>query len=368
MQRRRLPNLTGARYFAALAVLIMHLGSFLDLPVWIAPLIHSGGLGVVFFFVLSGHVLAWNYQNKMSKSGRLLAIRDYAVRRFARIYPLYFLVLLIYLVIAPWKEQPRELPFLAVSWLAHATAIQAWLTSPDMQQYWNAPGWSISSECFFYACFPFLLLARQRLSSRRALLATTVYALVVPLLMFYLASHWLFPGEDLVGAAWLLRLPPVGLIPFIVGIFSGVQGQGRAQQHPHALLLASPLLPMALLTLCIYLLDQFSQQIFYLQALFTILLYTPLLLWLTSSLAHRGDFLDGLLNRSFLRLLGESSYALYITHWLFLPLFPTLIRLINNGFLALLVALVGLTAISVATHLFFELPVRRWINNRFTSP
>ena len=366
MPASQLPNLTGARYFAALAVLLMHLGSFLAWPASIAPLIHAGGLGVVFFFILSGHVLAWNYQKKMATPGRLLAIREFAVRRLARIYPLYVLVLLIYLALLPWRDEARPPLFLALSWLAHASATQAWLTSLDMQQYWNAPGWSISSEFFFYACFPFLLLARQRLHGRSAVLLAVAYALAVPLLLAGLARHWLFVGDDLAGAAWLVRLPLVGLIPFIAGIFSGVHGHRHALR-PRSPLLASPLLPLALLPLCIYLLDRPMQQSFYGQALLTILLYTPLLLWLTANLAHRGHFLGGLLNRPLPRLLGEASYALYITHWLFVPLFPALIQATGNGLLALLLALLGLTAGSIAIHLYFELPVRRWINHRFAS-
>lgn len=53
----------------------------------------EGFVGVSFFFVLSGFIIAYNYQKKLSESK--MTKRSFWVARIARIYPLHVLTLLI---------------------------------------------------------------------------------------------------------------------------------------------------------------------------------------------------------------------------------------------------------------------------------
>ncbi len=52
---------------------------------------------VDFFFVLSGFVIALNYQHKIRTFGNLV---NFQSRRFLRLYPLHFLMLMVFLGIA----------------------------------------------------------------------------------------------------------------------------------------------------------------------------------------------------------------------------------------------------------------------------
>src|SRR4051812_11004909 len=100
--------LTGLRFFAALGVVLFHLDVLRNSEVlgWVYTAVLSDGCcGVGFFFILSGFVLAYNYD------GRFRALRgrelwDYATARFARIYPLHFvlfgIVLIPYFRATPW--------------------------------------------------------------------------------------------------------------------------------------------------------------------------------------------------------------------------------------------------------------------------
>jgi len=109
-QRPLFENLNGLRFFAAIAVIIFHSVS-LNREIWgsfyesyafqkIAFLTSKGHLGIIFFFVLSGflitYLLLWENKNK----GKINFIY-YLVRRFLRVWPLYFLIIFFGFFIFP---------------------------------------------------------------------------------------------------------------------------------------------------------------------------------------------------------------------------------------------------------------------------
>ena len=108
-------------------------------------LIRGGYLAVTTFFVLSGFVLAHNYASTAWNAGSL---RRYAAARFARIYPVYFLSLLVVAPFIAADRTPAKARFVA----AHGLLVQAWLGHIPVN--WNTPAWSLSCEMFFYLSFP----------------------------------------------------------------------------------------------------------------------------------------------------------------------------------------------------------------------
>jgi peptidoglycan/LPS O-acetylase OafA/YrhL len=81
------PTFDALRGGAALVVATMHVGSVAKYP-----LFHHAYLAVDFFFVLSGFVIAGAYDSELRSSMRF---RDFAWRRFVRLWPLYALGLAI---------------------------------------------------------------------------------------------------------------------------------------------------------------------------------------------------------------------------------------------------------------------------------
>src|SRR5271166_2046981 len=84
---------------AAFSVLLFHSGagfaSHHNAPRFIVNTLENGYLGVSIFFMLSGFILTYNYYNRLELSrGGLL---EFAVSRFARIYPVYIFFLIIIL-------------------------------------------------------------------------------------------------------------------------------------------------------------------------------------------------------------------------------------------------------------------------------
>jgi hypothetical protein len=126
------------RAFAALAVFIFHLDAWqvAALPLKLSSL---GSSGVAFFFVLSGFVLAWGTDPR-------LPVKTFYRRRFARVYPLDLVTLVIASLV----------PVVAVdrSWeaaVANAFMLQAWFRDYKIVYGMNGVSWSLSCEAFFYA-------------------------------------------------------------------------------------------------------------------------------------------------------------------------------------------------------------------------
>ncbi len=97
MEREHLRPLTGMRFLAALVVVFFHAVFTFDvrLPLtsWGSALLIRGYLSVDFFFLLSGFILSYCYT---TTDGHIRGnARDFWVARFARIYPVYFLGLLL---------------------------------------------------------------------------------------------------------------------------------------------------------------------------------------------------------------------------------------------------------------------------------
>jgi len=156
-----LPALTGLRFLLAVWVILHHLTGHrqaleplaLAMPAAVYTLIRGGYLAVTTFFVLSGFVLAHGYAATQWNGRSLLR---YGTARFARIYPVYALSLL---VVAPFIAADR-VPAKARLVAEHGLLIQGWFGRLPVG--WNTPAWTLSCEMFFYAMFPLAALFLRR--------------------------------------------------------------------------------------------------------------------------------------------------------------------------------------------------------------
>lgn len=179
------------------------------------PLFLPGKSAVSMFFVLSGFVLAWVARRNDTR------LRFYR-RRFARIYPLYLTALALGIgvtfyeagTINPWHV------------LATGTLTQTWF--PDMDTFFaiNGPGWSLSAETFFYACFPLVLPLLLRASPRGRRIALAGCAAFVIGWASFIAVTQLGVGSQ---TYWLsTTLPIIRLPEFVAGMALGLEArEGR---------------------------------------------------------------------------------------------------------------------------------------------
>jgi peptidoglycan/LPS O-acetylase OafA/YrhL len=149
---KKLDNLTALRFFAAASIVIEHSRAGFRSMDWI-PHFHYD-FGVSFFFVLSGFILCYTYRD-FDKAGSL---RNFYVARIARIWPLHLFMIGAFLVLLPaaqWFNPGTEGDHAAIL-LTNVFLIQSWI--PIFAFYFglNAVSWSISTEAFFYLVFPVL--------------------------------------------------------------------------------------------------------------------------------------------------------------------------------------------------------------------
>lgn len=207
--RTKLNSLTGLRFYAAFVVLLRHtIPESAPVPV-LNQLSMIGVIGVGFFFVLSGFILAWTTAPETSS-------RDFYLRRVSRIYPLHLLTTVAAVVL--WISLDK---FHWFSALLSVVLLQAWGPDTWRQSGGNGPSWSLSAEAFFYAVFPFLIKPLRRSSVRRC---AQFAALVVILMCVWTLVYIAISYKDLPGATAISTYtnPLYRLGEFVLGILIAV--------------------------------------------------------------------------------------------------------------------------------------------------
>ncbi len=177
---KQIPILTPLRGFAALCVVFFH-ARLIFFVQWKEPVseythfIENSYLWVDLFFVLSGFVMMHIYQQTFSKGVTVAKWRYFMWLRFARIYPL-FLVTLLILVLWESIKYFSATGFyggpLFDSWgmsgipafagpfnrsdtlMSNFTMLHA-VINKDLS--WNISSWSLSVEWLCYMVFPLLI-------------------------------------------------------------------------------------------------------------------------------------------------------------------------------------------------------------------
>ena len=156
-----LKALTGLRCFAAINIVLFHFSN----PQWfgfLAPVVNAGFISVSYFILLSGFVLGYNY-NERARSGELDRWRFWEAR-FTRIYPIYFLSLLLSLgnLRAEYPTHTHAMFWTGV--VLTPLLMQGFV--PAVATFLNTPAWTMSAEAFYYVLFPWL--ARWKKPARMA--------------------------------------------------------------------------------------------------------------------------------------------------------------------------------------------------------
>ncbi|MQY25985.1 acyltransferase family protein [Nocardia aurantia] len=178
--REQLPALTGARWWAAFAVFVLH--ALVFLPVypfqksalfrnlhWWLPM-QLGAAGVTFFFVLSGFVICWSARPGTTR-------RSFYRRRALKIFPTHLAAALVFVAAASVPVSRL------VVWLPDALLVHAWVPTWSTVGGLNVPSWSLCSEVLFYLSFPAALPLVRRIPRNR------LYPAVAALLLLIAALH-----------------------------------------------------------------------------------------------------------------------------------------------------------------------------------
>ena len=183
--RGRLEFLDSLRGWAAVYVLLYHTALIpspaLTVPKWAAPAVLNGGTGVTLFFIVSAFSLCLSARPGESHGTAWTA---FMLRRFFRIAPLFYLILLVSLVrdvllFGAWHSPAMiavNAAFLFNFWPGQETGI-VWAS------------WTIGVEMPFYALFPFLMTR------------TRTIAAAIALTLGFLIVEMVWPGDEILHLA-----------------------------------------------------------------------------------------------------------------------------------------------------------------------
>jgi exopolysaccharide production protein ExoZ len=151
--RKSIVSLQALRGVAALLVLLFHFTMTLEALTkinFLNGVFRFGNSGVEIFFVLSGFIISFT-SHSLIDSGR---VREYLLKRTTRVYPIYWVVICLFLVPAFFLRLHGTYDFSA------SNLFTTFLLVPNHQMI-NGVSWSLSYELYFYLLFAALIVSRH---------------------------------------------------------------------------------------------------------------------------------------------------------------------------------------------------------------
>jgi peptidoglycan/LPS O-acetylase OafA/YrhL len=339
------PALDGLRGVAILLVVFYHNFNFI-------PIFNYGWLGVDLFFVLSGFLITDILLGTMNTRNYF---RNFYARRVLRIFPLYYLSLLLFLVILPlFSKFPLDVSYYQHNQWWFWTYLQNWTLIFHYDGKATALNhfWSLAVEEQYYLVWPFIILLIRK--PRRLLLFCLLALITVIAARLYIWNHRTeFPSYE-----WLFlftRIDGILIGSMLALVYYINQSVLRKYSTALILLLAGsnfiiyflhktpdfPVWPIAGFT-------TFA-------AIFALLVY--------ESIKKENKVIHFIFTNPVLQFLGKYSYGFYIFHWpVFLLMKPYTDWLTERWFeagnlnqliiSATLATLAGLSVSVLSYHLF----------------
>jgi peptidoglycan/LPS O-acetylase OafA/YrhL len=150
-------GLNGLRFIAAYLVLLHHAeqirfkNEIFNLKNY--SLFNNGGIAVTFFFVLSGFLITYLLLKEKNDTNQI-SVKQFYVRRILRIWPLYFLLVIIGTLIIPffiqWINHPYEMPYKFNHVILYYLFFSPFMVNILFGHHLLEPLWSIGVEELFY--------------------------------------------------------------------------------------------------------------------------------------------------------------------------------------------------------------------------
>lgn len=260
--------------------------------------IRHSDIFVDFFFVLSGFVIAYSYQLKISKG---IKFKDFILLRLARLYPLHFFMLLIwvpYIGIKIYLYQkgigitdPTEVNNL-FTFIKNIFLLQGM----GSKLSWNYPSWSIGAEFYTYILFFIVLFFSKKLFKTSRILIIFLVSLL---------AYWI------TNTNYIEEVRFVGVFSCISGFFFGViiyYVYENIDFRINDVMIAS-LLEAGILLLMVFFVSNIEENNYNKQ--YAIISFMGIVyLFSIQNVGH----VSKVLNFEIFQHLGKISYSIYMTH------------------------------------------------------
>jgi peptidoglycan/LPS O-acetylase OafA/YrhL len=155
--RRYFESLDGLRALSIIAVVWHHAAGTHRMGVW-----NKGSLGVNFFFAISGFLITSLLLRERARTGGI-DLRGFYIRRTLRIFPMYYIVLALYILLTLTFERGADGAVFRANLPYFATYTSNWFTN------WHQGSrvifyfaWSLATEEQFYLCWPWIVKFARR--------------------------------------------------------------------------------------------------------------------------------------------------------------------------------------------------------------
>lgn len=327
------------RAIAALLVVYFHAilqMEKLNPDAWITGYLF-GKSGVDLFFVLSGFVM-W-----ITTSDKPQTVSDFWWKRVRRVVPLYWAVTLAAAAVALVLPQILKSTQFDVPHILASLAFLPWINpsdpAGDMIAPLIVPGWTLNYEMYFYFLFGLCLLVpvRHRILAI-ALLIGSIFA-IANLAPENTATR--FYGDTVI-------------FEFVAGVILG-------RIYKTGLSFSAPVVILAVvLGFAALLFNDYRG--FDMPRLITIGLPAAVIIFFATAI-----HVPELKAWRWLRILGDASYSIYLTHIFTLAgsrmVYPRVIDILQSDTLFVLMMMLMSTLVGLASYYLFEIPVGRFLSS-----
>lgn len=337
-------NIQALRALAAMLVVVVHLEVMASQLGIMKADVELFAAGVDLFFVISGFIMVY------TTSAAPPTPVEFFVNRLVRIAPLYWLMTLAVFLTAAMAPAlmggtDADPIYLIKSLLFLPFARDDGLFRPIL-----FVGWSLNYEMFFYVLFAGTLM----IAGLRRRVALTVAILLFLVLLGSFGRPYLAPA--------LIYLAQPVILEFALGMLIGlVYANLPASARAARIAALGAPLALALLLLCPRWLPGAAWPVSGLPAAALVI---------AALIAERGGLR---LDRPGIVLLGNASYALYLTHPIVTQGITKIAQKLHllsaaTALPLMLFALVGAALAGIATHLWVERPLGRFARRLFKGP
>ena len=198
---------------------------------WSGALFSPGGaMGVDLFFLISGFIMVVTTRGS---DGSAANAARFMIRRFARIWPLYAISTMMFLILFPWRGS-QYTTSAGLSHLVWALCFIPLQGADSVAPTFGFPplpvGWTLNYEMYFYLIFAVsLLFGRMRWIAFATWLAVTLWAMPRFLSPAGAASVIPSDGNGFQGYLGLITNPLI--LQFAAGVAIGIVYQSRLAVH-----------------------------------------------------------------------------------------------------------------------------------------
>lgn len=346
MKKNRYAFLDGIRGIAAIFVLTRHTQDFWNFS------LYRSYLAVDLFFILSGFVIAFSYENKLENKS--ISIKDFLILRMIRIYPIYILSVIIcsFLLIGGTLQRNNFNIFKIGDALSVVALTIFFLPSKVIELNvlypMNIAYWSLFFE----------IIANSIYALIRPILNSTILVAILFFFGLIIAVSAGMHGNLDIGFSWGWKSSGAGFSRAMFGVFLGIFLYRNISYFSKFMFKASPWLSIIIIVF-VLMSPSFGKIDPIIDFIVVLFVFPVCVFWAAQDTSKKIT--------SVLLVLGTASYPMYVFH---VPI-GSLVSHAAKGLPAAYAPISGIIFVfaiillSIWLEKVYDIPIRRWLSKKF---